>query len=92
MIGGVDAANSTNGGLSFTKRTDWYLGSSLHGNGSLEENYFNSTAYVHADLRIAKSIDGLFYVGTDGCLAKSEDGGVTWQNLMQINAPPIREN
>jgi len=34
----------------------------------------------------------LFYVGTDGCLAKSEDGGVTWQNLMQINAPPIREN
>ena len=92
LIGGVDAANSTNGGLSFTKRTDWYLGSSLHGNGSLEENYFNSTAYVHADLRIAKSIDGLFYVGTDGCLAKSEDGGVTWQNLMQINAPPIREN
>ncbi|MDG1160624.1 MAG: GEVED domain-containing protein, partial [Flavobacteriaceae bacterium] len=58
----------------------------------MEENYFNSTAYVHADLRIAKSIDGLFYVGTDGCLAKSEDGGVTWQNLMQINAPPIREN
>ena len=92
LIGGVDAANSTNGGLSFTKRTDWYLGSSLHGDGSLEENYFNSTAYVHADLRIAKSIDGLFYVGTDGCLAKSEDGGVTWQNLMQINAPPIREN
>ena len=92
LIGGVDGANSTNGGVSFTKRTDWYLASSIHGNGSLEENYFNSSAYVHADLRTAKSINGDFYVATDGCLAKSEDGGITWQNLMQTNAPPIREN
>tara|TARA_B110000003_G_scaffold9602_1_gene9879 strand:+ start:155 stop:3418 length:3264 start_codon:yes stop_codon:yes gene_type:complete len=92
LIGGVDGANSTDGGVSFTKRTDWYLASSMHGNGSLEENYFNSSAYVHADLRTAKSVDGIFYVSTDGCLAKSEDGGITWQNLMQTNAPPIREN
>lgn len=92
MIGGVDAANSTNGGASFIKRAYWSLSEPIHGSGSLEENYYNSTAYVHADLRIAKSINGIFYTGTDGTLAKSSDGGVTWENLMQINTPAIREN
>lgn len=92
LIGGVDAANSTDGGISFTQTTSWYLGNIMNGNGTLEENYFNSTAYVHADLRTAKSLNGVFYVATDGCLAKSADGGVTWQNLMQTNAPAIREN
>ncbi len=92
FIGGVDGANSTDGGINFTKRTDWYLGASIHGSGTLEQRYFNSTAYVHADLRTAKSLNGHFYVATDGTLAKSEDGGVTWQNLMQTNAPGIREN
>ncbi len=92
LIGGVDGANSTDGGVNFTKRTNWYLADPIHGTGTLEQNYFNSTAYVHADLRTAKSINGDFYVATDGCLAKSVDGGVTWQNLMQTNAPAIREN
>jgi len=92
LIGGVDGANSTDGGVNFTKRTNWHLGDPIHGTGTLEQNYFNSTAYVHADLRTAKSINGDFYVATDGCLAKSVDGGVTWQNLMQTNAPAIREN
>ncbi|MFY0672746.1 MAG: T9SS type A sorting domain-containing protein [Bacteroidia bacterium] len=92
LIGGVDGANSTNGGLNFTKRTEWYLGNAIHGNGSLAQNYYNSNAYVHADLRTAKSVNGVFYVSTDGCLAKSEDDGVTWTNLMQTKAPPIREN
>lgn len=92
LIGGVDGANSTDGGVNFTKRTNWYLADPIHGTGTFEQNYFNSTAYVHADLRTAKSINGDFYVATDGCLAKSVDGGVTWQNLMQTNAPAIREN
>lgn len=92
LIGGLDGANSINGGIDFIKRTSWYLGDPINGNGTLEQNYFNSNAYVHADLRTAKSLNGVFYVATDGCLAKSADGGITWQNLMQTNAPAIREN
>lgn len=92
IIGGVDAANSTNGGVSFTKRTDWFLGDPIHGSGTLEQNYFKSKYYVHADLRVAKSINGTFYMGSDGTLVKSEDGGVTWENLMLRKAPGIREN
>lgn len=92
IIGAVDAANSIDGGINFTKRTDWYLGAPMHGTGTFEQNYFNSSAYVHADIRIAKSTNGVFYIGTDGTLAKSIDGGTTWQNLMQTNAPAIREN
>lgn len=92
LIGGVDGANSRDGGLSFTKRTNWYLAAAINGDGTLEENYFNSTAYVHADLRTAKSVNGVFYVGTDGFLAKSSDEGVSWQNLMQTGSPAIREN
>lgn len=92
IIGGVDAANSTDGGLNFTKRTHWLLSDPMNGSGSLEQNYFSSTAYIHADIRNAKSINGVFYVGTDGTLAKSIDGGTTWQNLMLTVAPAIREN
>ena len=92
LIGSVDLANSTDGGISFNKTTSWSLRSSNHGTGSIEERYFNSNIYVHADLRVAKSIDGVFYIGTDGTIAKSEDGGVTWTNLMLKNIAGIREN
>lgn len=92
LIGGVDGANSTDGGLNFTQRTTWSLFDAIHGTGTLEEKYYSSTAYVHADLRVAKALNGVFYTGTDGTLAKSEDNGVTWQNLMQTAAPAIREN
>lgn len=92
LIGSIDMANSTDGGLNFTQRTSWYLANIINGIGSFEDNYFNSTAYVHADLRVAKSVNGVFYVGTDGFLAKSIDGGVNWENLMQVSAPAIREN
>ena len=92
LIGSLNVANSTDGGASFMKKTEWYLGGILNGAGTYEQNYFNSTAYIHADLRIAKSINGVFYVGTDGGLAKSTDGGATWQNLTKTNTPAIREN
>lgn len=92
IIGGVDAANSIDGGANFTKRTSWLLSDPIHGNGTLQQNYFNTRAYVHADLRKAKSINGVFYVSTDGLLAKSIDQGVSWENLMLRNTPGIREN
>lgn len=92
IIGSVDAANSLDGGLNFTQRTDWNLRQMANGSGSVQDNYFKSTAYVHADIRKAKSINGVFYAATDGCLAKSTDQGVTWSNLTKINTPGIREN
>ncbi|WP_299888059.1 GEVED domain-containing protein [uncultured Lacinutrix sp.] len=92
IIGALNIANSTNGGANFVKRTDWSLYDFSNGSGTLEDNYFNSNSYVHADLRVAKSINGVFYVGTDGFLAKSSNGGVNWENLMQSASPAVREN
>ena len=66
IYGYVDLFNSTNNGNTFTQRTSW----------SNQNN-----AYIHADLRTSKCINGVFYVGTDGYLAKSTDNGVTWTTL-----------
>lgn len=92
IIGALDIATKISASSNFTKTTDWNLYGAMNGNGTLEQNYFNSTAYVHADLRVAKSVNGNFYAGTDGFLAKSSDGGLTWQNLMLDASPGIREN
>jgi len=66
IYGYVDLHNSTNNGRTFTKRTSWSN---------------QNEAYIHADLRTSKCINGVFYVGTDGYLAKSSDNGVTWTTL-----------
>lgn len=92
VVGYVDVANRTAIQTNFVKRTDWNLNSSMHGNGSLQDNYFNSAAYIHADSRVSQSVNGVFYIGTDGTLAKSSDGGQTWTNLMLTSSPRIREN
>ncbi|TCK68845.1 putative secreted protein (Por secretion system target) [Winogradskyella wandonensis] len=92
IVGYVDLANKTSTQANFVQRTNWNLYNSMNGNGTLQDNYFNSTAYVHADTRVSESVNGVFYVGTDGTLAKSSDGGVTWTNLMLNSSPRIREN
>lgn len=46
-------------------------------------------AYVHADIRGITSVNGVFYIGTDGYLAKSSDNGVTWQRIS--NGIAVRE-
>ena len=74
VYGYVDLHNSTNNGGAFTKRTEWSN---------------QNEAYIHADLRIAACVNGTFYVGTDGYLAKSSDNGVTWTRLNDGTA--IRE-
>ncbi|MBT6235345.1 MAG: T9SS type A sorting domain-containing protein [Bacteroidetes bacterium] len=66
IYGYVDLHNSTDNGATFTKQTSWST---------------QDESYVHADLRIAGCVNGVFYVGTDGYLAKSEDNGVTWTRL-----------
>lgn len=80
IYGGIDVVVSSDGGNSFNQKTWWSLGSTS----------FYGQNYVHADLRVAQSIGGVFYLGTDGYLSKSKDGGNTWTRLSE--GVGIREN
>ena len=90
ISGYVDAMASSNGGVSFTQKTWWSLGDANHGAGTFTQKYNNSEHYIHADLRSAEYINGVFYVTTDGAFAKSEDDGETWEMLSR--GLSIREN
>ena len=63
--GNIDAHLSTDGGVNFNQVSWW-------------SNPGNSSAYVHADIREVISLQGRFYLGTDGYLAKSNNGGTKW--------------
>lgn len=90
LMGYVDAAFSTDGGMNFNQVTYWSL-SSTNGAGSGHQvSYNTSTNYIHADLRAAECYNGVFYAATDGFLVKSTDNGVTWTKLSEGTA--IREN
>ena len=93
LLGYVDLFNSTDAGASFTQRTRWSLGdANFHPTqNDFQYNYENSTAYVHADTNLSSCVNGVFYAMTDGMLAKSEDGGENWTNLMRSGVG-IREN
>ena len=71
IYGYVDLDASTDGGATYTQRTWWATGNSNH----------TGSSYIHADLRVAESVNGVFYVGTDGYMAKSSDGGISWTIL-----------
>jgi len=90
IYGYVDLENSFDGGRTFTQRTFWFLGNTNAAGNGYANSYLNSTDYIHADLRNAICVNGTFYVATDGHLAKSNDGGITWQRLNEGTA--IREN
>ena len=90
IYGYLDIVNSTDGGRSTNQITWWSLGSSAHGMGNYEANLKQGGKYIHADLRVAKCINGIFYVGTDGLFAKSTDNGISWTVLS--DGLGIREN
>lgn len=90
IIGTIDVFAANNGGQSFGQVTDWYLGSAFHGPGTFLDKFQNSTAYVHADMRLVRSMNGTFYITTDGYIAKSNDNGQNWRILSE--GTPIREN
>ena len=90
FTGAIDAFTSTDGGKTFQQTSYWSLGSTEHGAGDYNTRFGASNNYIHADLRCAQSVNGNFYVGTDGYLCKSEDNGQTWSYLSQGTA--IREN
>lgn len=76
LYGSVDIEQSVSEGLDFTQVTSW--------------SQPFSASYVHADVRCMEVQNGVFYVGTDGYFAKSNDNGTTWTKLN--NGTGIREN
>lgn len=81
LYGYLDLFGSNDGGQTFNQVAYWSQGTAAS---------FNNGHYVHADLRTAQSINGSYYVGTDGYLCKTVDNGATWQILSQGTG--IREN
>jgi hypothetical protein len=78
VYGYLNVEASGNGGQSFTEVCHWLL------------NNNGPNGYVHADIRIIECVNGVFYVGTDGYLAKSADGGTNW--FLLNDGTGIREN
>lgn len=81
IYGMLDIYRSNDGGKNFSQVANWFI------NGSFP---FNGPQYVHADLREIRSINGEFFIGTDGYLAKSSSQGQSWQRLSKGTG--IREN
>ncbi len=69
--GSLDTYRSTNGGTSFTKVTNWIYNQSTGVGGN----------FVHADIREIEVVNGNIYLGTDGWLVKSTDGGLNYDIL-----------
>lgn len=70
FAGGIDNFKSTNGGSSWTQKTNWYTGTSFQ--------------YVHADqhaMAWAPSNSNIVYLGNDGGIWKSTNKGETWTAL-----------
>jgi len=68
-VGEFETFVSNNGGQSFTKTSVWTWG--------------NSTGYVHCDIHEMVFYGGTIYVGSDGMISKSSNGGSTWTNLTE---------
>ena len=81
IYGYLDLFGSSNGGQTWSQIAYWSQGTNAN---------FNNGQYIHADLRDAKCINGVYYVATDGFLSKSDNDGATWAILSQGTG--IREN
>lgn len=69
--GALYVAKSTNAGSSWAKKSDWLAQ--------------NSLPYVHADMHCAtQDANGTLYVGSDGGVFKSTDGGTTFSDALNI--------
>lgn len=68
-IGEFNTWRSMNGGSSWSMTTDWTWG--------------NSVGYTHCDIHELVHYGGTLYVGSDGLISKSTDGGVSWTDLSE---------
>lgn len=75
IYGMLDIYGSYDGGVNFQKVAWW-----AHNNTNRP---FSGSQYVHADLREIECINGDFYIGTDGYMAKTSDKGANWQRLSE---------
>ena len=80
LFGDIDTHMSSDGGQTWNKVTYWSTGNA---------DYDTTGQYVHADIRGARSFNGVFWINTDGLLAKSNDNGITWEIF---EGQAIREN
>lgn len=70
VVGGLDVWNTTNGGNSLTKKSEWTRSSS-------------ATDYCHADIHVLEySPFGDLYALTDGGIFLSKNNGTSWQQFM----------
>ncbi len=75
IYGMLDIYASYDGGNNFQQVAWW-----AHNNSNRP---FSGSQYVHADLREIECINGEFYIGTDGYMAKTSDDGANWQRLSE---------
>lgn len=68
-LGEFNTWKSANGALSWTMTTDWTWG--------------NPIGYTHCDIHEMVFYGGTLYVGSDGLICKSTDGGSSWTNLTE---------
>lgn len=68
-VGAVETFVSTDGGQNFTKSAIW--------------SYPNGVGYVHADIHEMVFYGNTLYVGSDGLISTSTDGGNTWNNISE---------
>lgn len=68
-LGEFNTWRSTNGALTWILTTDWTWG--------------NPIGYTHCDIHEMVFYGGTLYVGSDGLISKSTDGGDTWTNLTE---------
>jgi photosystem II stability/assembly factor-like uncharacterized protein len=70
VVGGLDVWNTTNGGTTLTKKSEWTRSST-------------STDYCHADIHVLEySPFGDLYALTDGGIFMSKNNGTSWQQFM----------
>ena len=66
-VGEIETFRSRDGGKTFSPTSRWMYGS--------------VKGYVHADIHEMVFVGGRLYVGSDGLISVSEDGGNTWLDL-----------
>lgn len=69
--GGIDCYNSTNGGVTFTKRTHW----------NFKQLSTTVPNYIHADIHNLVYNGNRLYACTDGGLSYSDNNGNTWTDI-----------